>query len=122
MSEAYTMMADVIRAYEPDRLSQEVVDSLRFMLTCDTFAPIRDVIVDKLIDIGEYFRKRDERVVQTTLDGKPINKPKNSPKRDNRKRKKKQANAGDVPANSTPGPVMNFVQDPDTGILLPVKK
>jgi hypothetical protein len=121
MREAYASLAEVISSYEPDRLDEKTVDSLRFMLKHDTFAPIRQVIIDKLIDIGEYFRKRDERIIKTTLDGKPI-KPKNIPKNDNRKRKKKQANAGDVPSGSTPGPTMDFRVDPDTGILLPVKK
>lgn len=120
MNEAYRMMADVIRSYEPDSLSDEVVASLRFMLKSETFAPIRDVIMDKLIDIGEYFRNKEEKVVKTNLEGKPINKPKRPT--DNRKRKKKQANAGDAPEGSTPGPSMTFVQDPKTGILLPTQK
>jgi len=119
MNEAYRMMADVVKSYEPDNLSEEVVNSLRFMLKCETFAPIRDVIMDKLIDIGEYFRNKEERVVKTNLEGKPLNKPKRPT--DNRKRKKKVANAGDVPEGSTPGPSISFVQDPKSGILLPVK-
>jgi hypothetical protein len=119
MKAAYTMLADAIRSYEPDRLDENTVKSLRFMLKHETFAPIRDVIMDKLIDIGEYFRNREEKVVKTNLEGKPLNKPKRTP--DNRKRKKKVANAGDVPEGSTPGPSISFVQDPKSGILLPVK-
>jgi hypothetical protein len=119
MKAAYAMLADAIRSYEPDRLDENTVKSLRFMLKHDNFAPIRDVIMDKLIDIGEYFRNKEERVVKTNLEGKPLNKPKRPT--DNRKRKKKVANAGDVPEGSTPGPSISFVQDPKSGILLPVK-
>jgi hypothetical protein len=119
MKAAYAILADAIRSYEPDRLDENTVKSLRFMLKHDNFAPIRDVIMDKLIDIGEYFRNKEERVVKTNLEGKPLNKPKRPT--DNRKRKKKVANAGDVPEGSTPGPSISFVQDPKSGILLPVK-
>jgi hypothetical protein len=119
MKAAYAILADAIRSYEPDRLDENTVKSLRFMLKHDNFAPIRDVIMDKLIDIGEYFRNKEERVVKTNLEGKPLNKPKRPT--DNRKRKKKVANAGDVPEGSTPGPSISFVQDPKSGILLPIK-
>jgi hypothetical protein len=118
MKPAYVMLATAIRSYEPDRLSEEVVASLRFMLRSETFAPIKDIIADKLIDIGEYFRRKDERVVKTNLEGKPINRPTRTP--DGRKRKKKAT--GNAPEGSTPGPSMSFVQDPNTGILLPVKE
>ncbi len=122
MTAGHALLADAIRSYEPDRLSEEVVDSLRFMLKCETFAPIRDIIADKLIDIGEYFQRRNDRIVKTTMEGKPINKPKNSPRRDNRKKKRKTANAGDITEVSTPGPSMSFIQDPKSGILVPLKK
>ena len=119
MKAAYAILAEAIRSYEPDRLDENTVKSLRFMLKHDNFAPIRDVIMDKLIDIGEYFRNKEERVVKTNLEGKPLNKPKRPT--DNRKKKKKQANAGDAPEGSTPGPSISFVQDPKSGILLPIK-
>jgi hypothetical protein len=117
MQEAYATLADVIRSYEPDRMTRETISSLRFMLKHETFAPIRDVIVNKLIDIGEYFRNRDERIVRTNLEGKPINKPKRTP--DNRKKKRKVANAADAPEGSTPGPSMEF--EVRGGILVPRK-
>lgn len=115
MREAYRMLAETIRSYEPDRLSEEVVASLRFMLKSETFAPLRDVIMEKLIDIGEYFRLKDEKFVKTNLEGKPINKPKRTP--DGRKKKKKQT------ANSLGDPAltMDFVTTPE-GILVPLKK
>ena len=119
--ESYDALASVIRSYEPDRLSEEVVDSLRFMLKHPTFAPIHEILEAKILEIADYFHKRSERVVRTTLDGKPINKPKNSPKRDNRKKKKKQANAADAPDGSTPGLTMDFIQTKE-GILVPLKK
>ena len=122
MQEAYRMLSDVVSSYEPDRLDEKTVDSLRFMLKSDTFAPIRNVIADKLIEIGEYFRRKSERTVKTNLEGKPLDKPRHNPTRDTRKRKKKVANAGDIPSGSTPGPTMDFVQDPKTGLLMPVKK
>ena len=121
MKAAYAILADAIRSYEPDRLDENTVNSLRFMLKHDNFAPVRDVIMDKLIDIGEYFRNKEERIVKTNLEGKPINKPKNSPKRDNRKKKKKQANAANAPEGSTLGLTMNFIQTKE-GILVPLKK
>ncbi len=120
MTEAYTMLADVIRSYEPDRLCEGTIQSLRFMLKHETFAPIHEVIEDKILEIAEYFRKQNEQYVETNLDGKPLNKPKRGPTRDNRKKKKaKVANAGDLPE---PSLTMNFKVDPNTGLLMPVKK
>jgi len=119
MQEAYAALADVVRSYEPDRLDDNTVQSLKFMLRHETFAPIHDVIADKLIDIGEYFRKKSENTVRTTLEGKPLDKPKRGPKTDNRKKKRKVANAADAPEGSTPGPTMEFTVR--GGILVPKK-
>jgi len=121
MTAGHALLADAIRSYEPDRLSEEVVDSLRFMLKHPTFAPLRDIIADKLIEIGEYFRNKSERIVKTNMEGKPINKPKSGPKRDARKKKRRVANAADAPEGSTPGPTMDFIQTKE-GILVPLKK
>lgn len=115
MTPAHTMLAATIRSYEPDRLSEEVVASLRFMLKHPVFAPLRNIIADKLIDIGEYFRNKSERIVKTNLEGKPINKPKRTP--DGRKRKKHQTAA----SSNEPALTMDFVQTRE-GILVPVKK
>lgn len=119
MKPAYVMLANAIKSYEPDRLSEEVVDSLRFMLKNEAFAPIRDVIADKLIDIGEYFQKKSERIVKTTLEGKPITTP-TRPSRptDNRKKKKTQTNAA---SSNEPAMTMDFIQTRE-GILVPLKK
>ena len=62
MTQAHALLAETIKSYEPDRLREEVVASLRFMLKHPTFAPLRDVIMDKLIEIGEYFARREERI------------------------------------------------------------
>ncbi len=113
MKPAYAALAATIRSYEPDRLSEEVVASLRFMLKHPTFTPLRDVIMEKLIDFGEFFRRKDERVVKTNLEGKPLNKPKRTP--DGRKKRKQTA-----ASTSDPALTMDFVQK--DGILVPVKK
>lgn len=115
MQDAYQLLGEVVKSYEPDRLSEEVVASLRFMLKHPTFIPLREIIADKLIEIGEYFARREERIVKTNLEGKPINRPKRTP--DNRKKKRKVANAGDVPEGSTPGRSMEFTVR--GGILVP---
>ena len=115
MKPAYASLATTIRTLEPDALDEKIVDSLRFMLKHPTFAPLRDVIMEKLIDIGEYFRLKDEKFVKTNLEGKPINKPKRTP--DGRKKKKKQTATG----NGEPALTMDFVTTPE-GILVPVKK
>ena len=120
MPQAYKMLAATVDAIQPDRLSEEVVASLRFMLTCETFAPIRDTIANKLIEIGEYFARRDEMYIRTNLEGKPINKPKRTP--DSRKKKKKTSNAGDIPDGSTPVPSLVFQVDEKTGLIIPIKK
>ena len=117
MTQAHALLAETIKSYEPDRLSEEVVASLRFMLKHPTFIPLREVIADKLIEIGEYFARREEQIVKTNLEGKPINKPKRTP--DNRKKKRKVANAADAPEGSTPGPTMEFTVR--GGILVPKK-
>lgn len=119
MQDAYRILEEVVKSYEPDRLSEEVVESLRFMLRHPSFAPIRDVIADKLIDIGEYFQKKSERIVKTTLEGKPITTP-TRPSRptDNRKKKKTQTNAA---SSNEPAMTMDFVQTRE-GILVPLKK
>lgn len=119
MPAAYAILADAIRAYDPATLNEDFVRSLRFMLKHENFAPIRDVIADKLIEIGEFFARREERIVKTNLEGKPINKPKRPT--DNRKRKKKVSNGGDIPEGNAPS-TMDFIQDPKTGLLMPVKK
>ena len=115
---AYAMLADVVRSYEPDTLDENTVDSLKFMLKHPTFAPIHNVIADKIIEIGNYFKRQTERVIHTDDGGKPVNKPKRTP--DNRKKRKRAANAGDIPEGSTPGPSMTFMQDPQTGLLVPI--
>jgi len=106
MQEAYAALADVVRSYEPDRLDDNTVQSLKFMLRHETFAPIHDVIEDKILEIADFFRRKSENTVRTNLEGKPINKPKRTP--DNRKKKRKVANAADAPEGSTPGPTMEF--------------
>jgi hypothetical protein len=116
MKPAYVMLANAIKSYEPDRLSEEVVDSLRFMLKSETFAPIKDIIADKLIGVGEYFRKKSERIVKTNLEGKPLSPPKRPT--DNRKKKKTQTNAA---SSNEPALTMDFVQTRE-GILVPLKK
>jgi len=122
MTAGHALLANAIRSYEPDRLDENTVQSLRFMLKHEAFAPVHEVIEDKILEIADFFRKRDERYVKTNLEGKPLNKPKRGPTRDNRKRKKKQANAGDAFEVGTPGPTMEFIQDPTTKLLIPVKK
>jgi hypothetical protein len=116
MTQAHAMLAATIRSYEPDCISKDEIDSLHFMLKHPSFIQIREVIANKLIDIGEHFRKMEEKIVKTNLEGKPINKPKRTP--DNRKKKKKVSNAGDIQDASL---TMNFAVDPSTGILVPVK-
>ena len=122
MNDAFRLFADLIKSYKPDTVDENTIKSLRFMLEHPTFAPLRDVIADKLIDIGEYYRLLNEKTVKTNLEGKPINTPKKGPTRDTRKKKKRAANSNDVPEGSTPGPTMEFVQDPDSGLLMPVRK
>lgn len=121
MSPAFKMLSQVIQEYKPELLTEETVESLRFMLKSDVFAPIRDVIADKLIDIGEYFARMEQEVVQTNAEGKPLNtKPK--PTRDNRKRAKKTKMASShSPEALSPESTMIFRLDPDTNILMPVK-
>ena len=122
MNEAFRLFSDLIESYKPDTVDENTIKSLRFMLEHPTFAPLRDVIANKLIDIGEYYRLINERTVKTNLEGKPINTPKKGPTRDNRKKKRKATNASDAPEGSTPGPTMEFRTDPDTGLLIPVRK
>lgn len=117
MQEAYAALADVVRSYEPDRLDENTVQSLRFMLKHETFAPIHDVIEDKILEIADFFRRKSENTVRTNLEGKPLDKPKRGPTRDNRKKKRKVANAADAPEGSTPGPSMEFTVR--GGILVP---
>lgn len=120
MAPAYQMLADTIRSYEPDRLCEKTIASLRFMLKSEVFAPIHDVVEDKILEVAEYFRKRNDEYIQTNLEGKPLNRPKRGPKVDNRKKKKVQANAGNLP--SEPALSMDFRMDKNTGLLIPVKK
>jgi hypothetical protein len=122
MDESFRMFSELIKSYKPDTVDENTINSLRFMLSHPTFAPLWDVIADKLIDIGEYYRLLSERTVKTNMQGKPLNSPKKGPTSDTRKKKKKVANAGDVPEGSTPGPTLEFRTDPDTGLLIPVRK
>ena len=115
MTEAYELIANVIRSYEPDRLDENTVESFKFMLECDTFAPIHKVLADKILEIGEYIKKLNDLVVRTDVSGKPVDKPKRTP--DTRKRRKKSANGNDLPDC---GWGMTFVQK--DGILVPVQK
>lgn len=122
MSPTYQLLAKTISSYEPDCLCEDTIKSLRFMLKNEVFAPVHSVIEDKILEVAEYFRKRNNEYVQTNLDGKPLNRPKRGPTRDNRKKKKAQANAADGPEGSTPGPRMEFRVDKNTGLLIPVRK
>lgn len=117
MQEAYAALADVVRSYEPDRLDDNTVQSLKFMLRHETFAPIHDAIEDKILEIADFFRRKSENTVRTNLEGKPLDKPKRGPTRDNRKKKRKVANAADAPEGSTPGPSLEFTVR--GGILVP---
>ena len=119
MAPAYQMLAATVRSYEPDRLCEDTIKSLRFMLKSEVFAPIHDVIEDKILEVAEYFRKRNDEYIQTNLEGKPVNTPKRGPKNDNRKKKKAQANAGNL---GEPALSMDFRMDKNTGLLIPVKK
>lgn len=119
MDEAYRMLAEVVASYEPDRLCEDTIASLRFMLKSEVFAPIHDVIEDKILEVAEFFRRRNEEYVKTNLEGKPLNRPKRGPKNDNRKKKKVQANAGNL---GEPALSMEFRIDKGTGLLIPVKK
>lgn len=116
----YGTLAEVVKAYDPATLNDDFVASLKFMAKHETFKPIWGVVIDKLIDVGEYFRNREATFVQTNAEGKPLNKPKVTS--DSRKRRKTQASGTPGPEDSTPGPSMTFVQDPNTGILVPSKK
>lgn len=120
MAPAYQMLANTIRSYEPDRLCEDTIKSLRFMLKSEVFAPVHDVIEDKILEVADYFRKRNDEVVKTNLEGKPVNTPKRGPTRDNRKKKKAQANAGNLPGE--PALSMEFRIDKNTGLLMPVKR
>jgi hypothetical protein len=120
MAPTFQLLANTIRSYEPDRLCENTISSLRFMLKSEVFAPVHDVIEDKILEVAEFFRRRNEEVVKTNLEGRPLNRPKRGPKVDNRKKKKVQANAGNLPGE--PALSMEFRIDKNTGLLMPVRK
>ena len=120
MAPTFQLLANTIRSYEPDRLCENTISSLRFMLKSEVFAPVHDVIEDKILEVAEFFRRRNEEVVKTNLEGRPLNRPKRGPKVDNRKKKKAQANAGNIPGE--PALSMEFRIDKNTGLLMPVRK
>jgi hypothetical protein len=119
MNESYALLAHVIKSYNPDTLDENTFYSLKFMANHENFSPIHDVIEDKILEIADYFKGRKDTQVTTNLEGKPVSpKPKRTP--DNRKKKKRASNAGDIPDNAIQGPSMTFVTDPQSGLLVPI--
>lgn len=58
-SAAYNSLTQVIDQMVANRVDRGTIDSLRNMLNFDAFQPIRKVIEDKIIEIGNYLKSKE---------------------------------------------------------------
>ncbi len=57
---AYESLTQVINQMTADTLDRNTIESLRNMLDLPAFQPIRNVIEEKIIEIGNFLKSKDE--------------------------------------------------------------
>ena len=58
---AYDSLTQVITTMVANRLDRNTIDSLRQMIELDAFQPIRSVIEEKIIEIGNHLKEVDAK-------------------------------------------------------------